>query len=216
MLLFTASDVSLHPNDAGKCPLSFQTPINGIVESDLSTVYSPGLQSPLVGVSDHARAECGCLTCFSFGVKVDWKALYEWKRSEAQGESDLLTCRYPGCSYLFDSVRGSYRHWTYRPVHERSHFEAVDASGVKKFHCNVESCNFSSKKWGDLLRHCTTKHCTNPNIQIFPCPDLACKYAGANGFTRKDKLKSHLNVHRGFAVPGKAPRALEPKPAAGA
>lgn len=245
-MLSTDSDVNLPLNCAGKSPVSLQTTIDRIVDSELNVGSAPDSYSPSFGfvetaspspsgspdpgdqqqVSNHASAECCCMKCLSVGVQVKPfdEVASEMKRSEAHGGSGLLTCRYLGCSAYFEIFSssgelsaGSHGWYWKRHDHERNHFEAIDASGVEKYRCNVERCNFSSKRWADLIRHCTTKHCTNPNIQIFPCPEIGCKYGGANGFTRKDKLKSHYdNVHKGNAVLGKAPRALKPKPAAGA
>ena len=181
-------------------------------------------------VSTRASAECCCAKCLLVGVDGLAESVIEHSRTHRK--SVLLPCRYSGCTATFtfayygnptyedltdDDLRGSHGSFENRKPHERRHFEVVDASGVKKYHCNVERCNFSSKRRADLLRHCTTKHCTNPDVQKYPCPEIGCKYSGANGFTRKDKLKSHYNnVHKGSAVLGKAPRALKPKPAAGA
>ncbi|KAG6991281.1 hypothetical protein G7Y79_00054g089100 [Physcia stellaris] len=244
--LSTEPDVSLSLNGAENSQVSLQTTIDRVVDPELNIGFVLDPCSPSFGlieaaspspsgspdpedqqeVSNHASAECRCIKCLSLGVVSSvWKAHNEWVRAKAQGGSDLPPCRYSGCTATFsywesqDDDLGSHGPYEIRHVHERSHFEVVDASGFKKYHCNVERCNFSTKRWADLVRHSTTKHCTNPDVQKFPCPDIGCKYGGANGFTRKDKLKSHYdNVHKGNAVLGKAPRALKPKPkpAAGA
>ena len=242
-MLSTDSDVNLPLNCAGKSPVSLQTTTDRIVDPELDVGFVPDPYSPSLGlietaspspsespdsgdqqeVSNHAGAECCCMKCLLVGVKVEFDESWsEIERSKAHGGKRLLPCRYSGCSANFGRIPGYFNetsHGLYedRHYHERDHYEAIDASGTKKYRCNVERCNFSTKRWADLVRHSTTKHCTNPDVQKFPCPDIGCKYSGANGFTRKDKLKSHYdNVHKGNAVLGKAPRALKPKPAAGA
>ena len=72
---------------------------------------------------------------------------------------------------------------------------------TKLRHCLVENCHFSSKHWGDLLRHTTSRHCNNP--YRFVCPVVECKYHGeGKGFMRKDQLSSHFRrIHAGHSFP---------------
>ena len=112
-----------------------------------------------------------------------------------------MSCRFPHCSFF---TLGHSDHI----LHERSHYHTVDADA---FRCVEPDCPFSSKRWPDLVRHYTVKHCTNPKKFQYPCPVVWCKYSGSNGFARKDKLKSHYkNVHEGKPGPAKAGRVVKP------
>lgn len=78
------------------------------------------------------------------------------------------------------------------------------------YRCDVQGCEFHSSHWDCLLRHCSSKHCKNP--QRFYCSEPDCKYSSGLGFTRKDKLKSHYkNVHEGRRFT-QAVRTLRPAP----
>ena len=132
--------------------------------------------------------ECSCTACLSVGALKDWPD---------QG----MPCRFPACSYF---TEGHSDHI----LHERGHFQKA---GSSTFHCMEQVCPFTSKRWPDLVRHYTVKHCTSPKKFQFPCPVPWCKYNGNNGFARKDKLKSHYkNIHEGKPGPVKAGRVIKP------
>ncbi|MCJ1235904.1 hypothetical protein MMC14_003878, partial [Varicellaria rhodocarpa] len=82
----------------------------------------------------------------------------------------------------------------------------------QKYSCTATNCRQTFGHWDDLKRHIKTFHCLH--AVIYPCEYIGCKYGGANGFKRKDKLKSHQrNVHLGKALPGGAPKVIKAKPA---
>lgn len=91
--------------------------------------------------------------------------------------------------------------------HETSHY-----STFGNYKCTAQYCPRAGKPFKrlpDLIRHCKGAHCKRP--EKFPCQVIGCKYSGDRGFTRKDKLKSHVkNIHDGEFVPGKAMRKIQP------
>lgn len=73
--------------------------------------------------------------------------------------------------------------------HEMTHIRKDD-----RYNCNERDCRAGFKRFSDLQRHYTAKHCKKPDR--FPCQVFGCKYSGAHGFLRKDKLKGHYqSVH---------------------
>ena len=88
--------------------------------------------------------------------------------------------------------------------HERTHYIHEDG-----YHCPEQGCKYKSSAWGHLLRHTRSIHCQNPHI--YSCPKFGCRRQGDNGFTREDKLYSHIrNVHEGRAAPGRPGRPIQP------
>lgn len=78
------------------------------------------------------------------------------------------------------------------------------------YHCDSHDCAHRCKRWADLERHISTRHCLK--APKYPCTFPGCERGGDNGFARKDKLKSHFeNVHRGRGIPPKQPRILAPR-----
>ena len=119
----------------------------------------------------------------------------------------IFGCRVAGCKW-------STKDLTYVPrnpleeffYHEkrRSHYGKPG-----DWRCREADCKYVTKRWGDLMRHSSSKHCINP--KSFECPVLSCKYH-QQGFTRKDKLTSHIQkVHGGNSQPGKPNQAIKPK-----
>ncbi|KAI4287134.1 MAG: hypothetical protein L6R35_003611 [Caloplaca aegaea] len=93
----------------------------------------------------------------------------------------------------------------YQRIHWRRH---IFVTGL--YRCDAPGCTHACKRFADLERHISTSHCLN--AKQFPCSFPGCVRGGANGFSRKDKLKSHFeNVHRGVGIPPKQPRALAPR-----
>ena len=218
-LLGAGMDVAV-PSESVADKISYTTspPIEPAVRAD-----TPSTEVQVTIPDRYGKCSCtmcislGCGTCphlaCGFESRHDW-SLMRHEHTAHRGEVHF-SCRYPGCGRPFASKHTVYQSASYnRMVHERKHLEVTDPSGNTKYHCNVQNCSFSSQKWADLRRHCTAKHCTNPNVERYPCPALGCKYSGDNGFLRKDKLKSHYeNIHKGNFVRNGAPRALQPRPA---
>ena len=131
--------------------------------------------------------ECSCITCVDLGScrEIMWHV-----------ESYHYRCRLSDCTF---SIAAGYHEETYHSgyraeeaarKHEKDHFRHEG-----QLRCIEDRCVYRAKRWPDLKRHYTSKHCLNPKTR-FPCPEIGCKYGGDNGFTRKDKLKSHRDkVH---------------------
>lgn len=135
--------------------------------------------------------ECSCITCVDLGSrrKVMWNV-----------DSYYYRCRLSDCNFsaIFRSHEGNdlstYAAEKAIRKHEKDHFRH-DGRHDGQFRCIEDRCDYGAKRWPDLKRHYTSKHCLNPKTK-FPCPEIGCKYGGDNGFTRKDKLKSHRDkVH---------------------
>ena len=133
--------------------------------------------------------ECSCITCLDLGSSRVW----------GTGPYPAhYPCRLSDCNFsktgkdLWSASEAQYEAWK----HEKNHFRRQD-----QFRCIEDRCVYGAKRWSDLKRHYTSKHCLNPKIK-FPCTYIDCKYGGNNGFTRKDKLKSHREkVHEKVAKP---------------
>ena len=122
--------------------------------------------------------ECSCTICIGLGsmskcCEVPRPAHYH--------------CRFADCNfsrsgealwYVFDAEKRVREH-------EKDHFRYEG-----QYRCMEDRCVYGTKRWSDLTRHYTSKHCLNPKAK-HPCPEIGCKYGGNNGFKRKDKLKSH-------------------------
>lgn len=118
---------------------------------------------------------CSCMVCLLIGVPGVW----------VEG----VRCGFKDCDFTTD-VHADYI------SHERDHYHG---SGKPLLRCVEQHCRFVTKRWPDLIRHYTVRHCTKP--KQFACPVPWCKYSGDNGFARKDKLRSHQrNVHQGDAM----------------
>ncbi len=127
---------------------------------------------------------CLCIICKFPTVRADYYA--------------KNFCRYTGCSAkIYDCSD-----------HERGHFGGPGSYRCQEKHCPLAKKAF--KRWADLVRHCRVAHCKI--APVYNCDVLGCKYRD-RGFTRKDKLASHVkNVHHGIAtpIPGKGLRNLQP------
>ena len=139
--------------------------------------------------------ECSCIICVDLGSGRNCI----WGSSPAQ-----YPCRFADCNFStavgFGAgvyLSGYSAEWAARK-HEKNHFRHE-----AQFRCIEDRCVYGAKRWSDFKRHYTSKHCLNPKTK-FPCPGIGCKYGGNNGFTRKDKLKSHREkVHEKVAKPEK-------------
>ena len=136
---------------------------------------------------------CSCMVCL---YQQHW-------------EPPPYQCKLFGC--FFATAEGSKI-----ASHYKDHYLEVDSS---TWHCKEWDCKFTTKRFTDLMRHSTVKHCKT--VTKFPCPVPYCKYSGDNGFARKDKLRSHQkNVHSELKLHSKGPkpvasqdvRAIQPGP----
>ena len=163
---------------------------------------SDGNNSVLRAVSTSAapgsNGQCSCITCVDLGSERVW----------SYNSQVAYPCRLSGCNFSApqegkrpdgdDDQRDARNH-------EKTHFRHEG-----QFRCKEDRCVYAAKRWSDLKRHYTSKHCLNPKTK-FPCPEIGCKYGGNNGFTRKDKLKSHREkVHERHAKPEKRFRVSKP------
>ena len=155
---------------------------------------SDALSSGPASSSNNSK-NCACIVCLGIGCP----------RSRDYNPSP---CRFEGCDYIYeyDTLHILVRH-------EKSHYTQDWNNLESPFYCPVKNCRFSTKRWMDLYRHTTAKHCNNP--AKFECSVIGCKYHGeGNGFTRKDKLTDHCRkMHRGQIVPRQVVRTLKPAPA---
>lgn len=121
-------------------------------------------------------------------------------------------CRHAGCNVVGNSFTWEFA-CANRNIHEKTHYLSIPGDNKSSYACLIQNCRFSSKRWSDLHRHTTAKHCNNP--AKFACSVIGCKYNGeGNGFTRKDKLKDHCkSMHQGQKIHGQAVRAIKPAPA---
>ena len=163
---------------------------NGVDAQDFSQVSS----------STTPSLKCACIVCLAIGV-------YD---SSNYGPEH---CHVVGCDWKSYSYFSVYKGKD-RAAHAKTHYR--QGQGPKKsqpFHCPVEDCRYSAKRWSDLRRHTTATHCKNP--AMFECSLMGCRYHGeGNGFTRKDKLTAHYrSMHNGQRVPGQVSRTLQPAPA---
>ena len=117
-------------------------------------------------------------------------------------------CRVTGCQWVTKDVPASRRINNLEVLFW--HESARDRYGKPgNYGCREASCKFVTKRIGDLKRHYSSKHCTQP--KKLPCPVFMCKYHEI-GFARNDKLRSHFqNVHGGIVQPGKPNQAINPR-----
>ena len=192
------------------------------VDSEAKLTSSSALPSLPVGKTDEADDKimvadidrlngikhdrvCTCLNCLN-PLSITFNELSH--RFPALQE---ISCRIEGCTYsrgdpqFIWSMSGVFRH-------EESHFreETRQLDGNWIFTCKDDHCHIRTKRKDDVKRHYATIHCKNP--ERFPCHVIGCPFGGENGFTRKDKLTSHMkSTHKGLPHPGKRPQAIKPK-----
>ena len=156
------------------------------------SVDAPG--SSQASSSINLSGKCACIVCLAIGV---------YDPSNYGPEH----CYFVGCNWK--------SFWPNdKTAHAKTHYRQGQGSEKSQpFHCPVEDCRYSAKRWSDLTRHTTATHCKNP--AMFECSVIGCKYHGeGNGFTRRDKLTAHCrSMHSGQRVPGQVSRALQPAPA---
>ena len=167
-------------------------------------IDAPG--SGQVSSSTNLSEKCACIVCLAVGV-------YD---PSSDGPE---RCHFVCCDWISFFTKPEYSDFKInkgkdRAAHAKTHYQ--QGQGPKKsqpFHCPVENCRYSAKRWSDLRRHTTATHCKNP--AMFECSVMGCNYHGEdNGFTRKDKLTAHYrSMHNGQRVPGQVSRTLQPAPA---
>ena len=147
----------------------------------------PSLASDPAG-PEASESHCACISCLNIF----------WYGGQSRSGSEKFKCHFPSC---LTSETSSNRLWK----HETSHY------GMRgQYKCLEKDCQTVIQNFYELKRH-YKKHCTSPDKEIFSCPVLSCKYSGKNGFSRKDKLKSHYkNIHEGKPGPLKAGRVIKP------
>ena len=148
---------------------------------------------------------CTCATCLH---ERGWHARPQSLFEHPERPPLNLGCRVTGCEWttgvqsnktFSDSLDAIYRHES----------EIFHYGKPGSYKCREVDCKFTTKRLSDLKRHCSSKHCINP--QNFRCPDLSCKYHQI-GFARKDKLNDHYQkAHEGRYHPGKPNRVIKPK-----
>ena len=172
------------------------TPVTPAPVSSQAAVDTPSSGQASSSTSPGQR--CVCLVCLEIGT-------YNHPTSVVP-----CLCRFVSCNWVHSRWSTNYLRIIQFLEHERTHYKPDPKGSQSPFSCLVEKCRFRSKRWSDLLRHTSAKHCSNP--AMFTCSVIGCKYHGeGNGFTRKDKLTAHYkNMHQGQRVPGQAVRIIEP------
>ncbi|KAM0799633.1 hypothetical protein BDR22DRAFT_890213 [Usnea florida] len=199
---------NLEPSEAGINSFSSQQVLGSIVsqtETDRE-VSKLGPDELKVLVPDQA---CHCATCLDGYTLSHHELRWALKDEAPAWTARTLSCRVTGCQWttkdeptilILTNFGLLIRHEGQR---ERHH----DKGG--KWRCLEAGCKVVTKRWMDLLRHTTSKHCIKP--RDLKCPVLECKYHHVD-FSRKDKLKSHVEkVHKGVPQPAKRNQAIKPK-----
>ena len=152
--------------------------------------------------------KCACIVCLSVGI-------YD-PSNDGPEHCHFVSCKWKSSVNPTLEWDRYFLSWLgqNRAAHEKTHYRR--GQGPEKsqtFHCLVDNCRYSAKRWSDLRRHTTATHCRNPSM--FECSVVGCRYHGeGNGFTRKDKLTAHYRgMHNGQRVPGQVVRTLQPVPA---
>lgn len=180
------------------------TAANGVTHQ---VIAAPTLSQDSVDASPELEASsstntsntCACIVCLGIGT------------TDCSSHGPLH-CTFAGCDWVIERYgRVAQQHM--QRNHVRDHYCRQVSPLVWKFVCPIEPCRYKSKRWPDLQRHTTAKHCKD--LDKLACSVIGCKYHGeGNGFTRKDKFIAHYkSMHQGQKVPGKAVRAIRPAPA---
>lgn len=200
----------MEPIEAGSDPAPLQkTPSPVISSTKAGPDVSPqGFDDPRALVPDQVCTCAACLESYELHCPDHLKYLTK-ATPNCLSLSWSFGCRITGCEWNTKDDGSRYGHRT--PLgrllwheYERSHY---GKSG--NYRCREADCKFTTKRWDDLMRHSSSKHCINP--KSFECPVIGCKYH-QQGFTRKDHLKSHYQkVHGGHSQPGKPNQPIKPK-----
>ena len=140
------------------------------------------------GQSRELEVACDCIACF------------HTRFFQAIKTPGWFTCSIHGCEDYFCRNNQFASHYYNKHLHREE----------GKYPCTASNCKHAFKRGSDLFRHNKAVHCLR--AEKFPCNVIGCKYGGDNGFTRKDKLKSHVkNAHEGKLPVNQPPRAIQPK-----
>ena len=154
----------------------------------------------------HARV-CACLNCLDSPL-----SLIPLTYRDRFPALQYVSCRIEGCTWILEVSKYPYRSEWEVFRHEESHFRerTRDQDGKLIFTCKDDRCQIRTKRKDDVKRHYATVHCKNP--ERFPCHVIGCPFGGESGFTRKDKLTSHMkSTHKGLPHPGKRLQTIKPK-----
>ena len=147
---------------------------------------------------------CTCVTCLEENSFHNaYLKLYD---EHPEWISWYFGCRVTGCQWIVKNDGKAYNDLFTVWCHERekSHYGKLGS-----WRCVEANCKFITKRFGDLKRHCSSKHCIKP--KKLKCPVLSCRYH-QDGFARKVKLDSHYQkAHGGKSQPGKPNQAIKPK-----
>ena len=135
---------------------------------------------------------CTCASCLDRSSKLH-RACIEWQDEHPESRLWTFGCRVTGCQWTTKdnpyTVHGNVLKVWYHETSSSHYGKPGD------YRCREANCKFVTKRFGDLKRHCSSKHCIKP--RNLKCPVLWCKYH-QDGFARKDKLDSHIQkVHGG-------------------
>ncbi len=151
---------------------------------------------------------CHCLNCLSLPSSLHGRIIRDQFPA-----LEKISCRIEGCTWNVKIVLFLTLPLIWEVIcHEESHFcnKTRDHNRKLIYTCKDDRCQIRTKRKDDVKRHYATVHCKNP--QRFPCHVIGCKFGGENGFTRKDKLTSHMkSTHKGLPLPGKRLQAIKPK-----
>lgn len=156
-----------------------------------------------VSSNTNLSEKCACIVCLAIGV-------YD-SSNYGPEHCHVVSCDWKSYAHRIEEYWGEKAKGKYRAAHAKTHYQLGQGPEESQpFHCLVQDCRYSAKRWTDLRRHTTATHCKNP--AMFECAVMGCKYHGeGNGFTRKDKLTAHYrSMHNGQRVPGQASRTIQP------
>ena len=209
-----------HSNDMVEAPFLGGAHVN----TDARPTTSSALRSVSVGKPDEADDKitvadvdrllgihdrvCICLNCLD-----DTSPLNSRELRDRFPTLQKISCRIEGCTWDDEIFQDFVTTQIWGMMsHERSHFreQTRDEDGKWIYTCKGDRCRIRTKRKDDVKRHYATVHCKNP--ERFPCHVIGCPFGGENGFTRKDKLTSHMkSTHKGLPFPGKRLQAIKPK-----
>lgn len=198
------STSTLEPSEAGINSVPSQQVLGSAVSQTKTDrdVSKLGPDELKVLLPDQA---CRCATCLD-GYRPHRELLRdEWT-------AQVLSCRVTGCQWTTKGEPHAYandNNFVKLLSHEGYFGRNGHYGKPGEWRCREVGCKLVTKRWDDFLRHSTSKHCIKP--KDLKCPFLECKYHHI-GFTRKDKLKSHVDkVHKGNPHTGKQNQAIKPK-----